>query len=116
MDEQLREAAFIFLRDWILHRRQLLIIFALFGAFQIYFVTRASSSPAWTVFATLYASFLSMSIFVREDMFRATAWTCPPLLRASVYNTWAPRNCWGVLPYRGAAPGQNTDRSNRGWL
>jgi ABC-type transport system involved in multi-copper enzyme maturation permease subunit len=66
----------LFVRDWILNRRVVLLNFAVFGAFQVYSLMRVDSSRAWLVFATIYASFLAVTIFIREDRFGATGWTC----------------------------------------
>jgi hypothetical protein len=70
------------------------ISYSIFGAFQIYFVMRVSSSRAWAVFATVYAAFLGVTLFVREDKFGATAWTCTlpttriDIVRARFVEAW----------------------------
>jgi len=63
-------------RDWILSRRALLAIVGTYLAFQAYFACRVSSARQFLVFAAVYASFLTLTLFLREDKFRATAWTC----------------------------------------
>jgi len=81
-------------RDWILHRRVLLISYAIFGAFQIYSALRVSSPRAWLVFASLYAGLLTLVVFAREDKFRSTAWTCSlpvsrrQIVRARIVGAW----------------------------
>ena len=63
-------------REWILHRTTILLMFAIFGAYQIYAMISMDSSRGWVVMATIYAAGLTLAIFVREDKFRATAWSC----------------------------------------
>lgn len=63
-------------REWILHRQVLMLMFGIFGAYQIYAVLNVNSARAWIVFATVYAAFLTAALFIREDKFRATGWTC----------------------------------------
>ena len=72
-------------RDWILNRRTLLFTYGTFGLFQSYFALQVSSPRVWLVFASIYASFLAVALFVRDDMFQATAWTCSlPVLRRQI--------------------------------
>jgi ABC-type transport system involved in multi-copper enzyme maturation permease subunit len=84
----------LLLRDWILHRRVLLISYTIFGAFQIYSALRVSSPRAWLVFASLYAGLLTLVVFAREDKFRSTAWTCSlpvsrrQIVRARIVGAW----------------------------
>jgi len=66
----------LFLRDWILNRKIVLINFAIFSAFQVYLATQVSSARVWLVFASIYASFLAVTLFIREDKFGATGWAC----------------------------------------
>jgi len=66
----------LFIRDWILNRKIVLINFAVFSAFQVYSATQVSSARVWLVFASIYASFLAVTIFIREDKFGATGWAC----------------------------------------
>jgi ABC-type transport system involved in multi-copper enzyme maturation permease subunit len=63
-------------REWILHRTTIWLMFAIFGAYQIYAMISMNSSRGWVVMATIYAAGLTLAIFVREDKFRATAWSC----------------------------------------
>jgi len=66
----------LLMREWILTRRTLLAIVGIYLVFQAYFVCRASSPRQFLIFAAVYASFLTLTLFLREDKFRATAWTC----------------------------------------
>ncbi len=84
----------LLLRDWILTRRALLAIVGIYVAFQAYFVCRISSSRQYLVFASIYASFLTLTLFLREDKFHATAWSCSmpvsrqDLVRARYLGAW----------------------------
>jgi len=72
-------------RDWALHRRALLPMFAIFGVFQVYFVLRVESTTFWLVFTCLYATALTIMPFAREDKFGSIAWTCTlPVTRAQI--------------------------------
>jgi len=75
----------LLVRDWLLHGRMLLISYGLFAAFQVYFILRTNSTRHWLVFASVYATFLAISVFAREDRFQSTAWTCTlPVSRREV--------------------------------
>lgn len=75
----------LLLRDALLHGRMLLISYGIFAAFQLYLVLRVDSSRAWLVFASIYASFLAITVFAREDKFQSTAWTLTlPVTRRDV--------------------------------
>ena len=82
-------------REWILHRQVVMIMFGIFGAYQIYAVMNVNSARAWIVFATVYAAFLTAVLFIREDKFQATGWTCIlpikriELVRARFISSWA---------------------------
>jgi len=82
-------------REWILHRQVVAIMFGIFGAYQIYAVMNVNSARAWIVFATVYSAFLTAALFIREDKFRATGWTCIlpikriELVRARFIVSWA---------------------------
>jgi hypothetical protein len=84
----------LFLRDWILNRKIVLINFAIFSAFQIYSGTQVSSARVWLVFASIYASFLAVTLFIREDKFGATGWACTlpvtrrELVLARIIESW----------------------------
>ena len=84
----------LLLRDWILHRRVLLITYGMFGAFQIYSSISVSSPRVWLVFASIYAGLLTVVPFAREDKFRSTAWTCTlpvtrtQIVRARLIGAW----------------------------
>lgn len=81
-------------REWVLNRTTLLLMAGIFGAFEIFSATSVDSARAWIVMATLYAAFLTVALFVREDKFRATAWTCTlpvtrvELVRARFVAAW----------------------------
>jgi hypothetical protein len=66
----------LLLRDWILNRRSLLSMLGIFTVFQVYFVMRVSSARTWLVFAAIYAAFLAVAPYGRDDKFRTTAWAC----------------------------------------
>jgi hypothetical protein len=66
----------LLMREWILSRRNLLAIVGIFLAFQAYFVCRVSSPRLYLIFAAVYASMLTLTLFLREDRFGATAWSC----------------------------------------
>lgn len=73
------------IRDWMLHRRALIPIFAILAAFQVYFVLRAGTTRGWFVFSCFYAAFLTIVPFTREDRFGSTGWTCTlPVTRAQI--------------------------------
>lgn len=75
----------LLMRDALLHGRMLLISYGIFAAFQLYFVLRVDSSRFWLVAATIYASFLAITVFAREDKFQSTAWTCTlPVSRRAI--------------------------------
>ena len=84
----------LLLREWILIRRALLAIVGIYIAFQAYFVCRASSPRQYLIFAAIYAAFLALPIFLREDRFHATAWSCTlpvcrqDLVRARFLGAW----------------------------
>ncbi|MCP3978919.1 MAG: hypothetical protein GY716_06250 [bacterium] len=63
-------------RDWVLNRKHLLLFFAIFSAYQVYAVLETSTSRTWLVFACIYASFLAVTLFIREDKFGAIGWSC----------------------------------------
>lgn len=72
-------------RDLLLHGRMLLISYGLFLAFQLYTVLNVESARTWAVFASIYASFLSITVFAREDKFQSAAWTCTlPVTRREI--------------------------------
>lgn len=72
-------------REWILNRRLMLINFGFFAAFEIYAAHSMDGAREWLVVACIYTSFLATVLFVREDKFRATAWTCSlPVTRREV--------------------------------
>jgi ABC-type transport system involved in multi-copper enzyme maturation permease subunit len=72
-------------RDGLLNARMLLINYAIFAAFQAYFLLRVESARAWLVFASVYAAFVSLTVLTREDQSRATALTCTlPVTRRDV--------------------------------
>jgi hypothetical protein len=81
-------------REWILTRRALLPIFGIYLVFQTYFVCRASSPRQYLVFASVYAAFMTLTLILREDKFRATAWSCSmpvfrhDLVRARYVGAW----------------------------
>lgn len=66
----------LLMREWILTRRALLAVVGIYLAFEAYFVCRVSSPRQFLIFAAVYASFLTLTLFLREDRFHATAWTC----------------------------------------
>lgn len=70
-------------RDLLLHGRMLLISYAIFLAFEAYFALRVSSARFWLTAAAIYASFLSITVFAREDKFGSSAWTCTLPVRRS---------------------------------
>jgi len=82
-------------REWILHRQTVMLMFGIFGAYQIYALMNMDSARAWIVFAALYSAFLTAALFIREDKFRATGWTCIlpikriELVRARFVVSWA---------------------------
>jgi hypothetical protein len=84
----------LLVREWILMRRALIVIAGVYAAFQAYFVCRAANPRLWLVFAAVYASFLSLSLFLREDKFQAAAWSCTlpvrrrDLVRARFVSAW----------------------------
>lgn len=84
----------LLLREWILTRRALLALVGIFAAFQAYFVCRASSPRQFLVFAGVYAAFLTLPLFLREDRFHAGAWSCTlpirrqDLVRARFVGAW----------------------------
>ena len=57
-------------------RRALVAIVGIYLAFEAYFVCRISSPRHYLVFASIYASFLTLTLFLREDKFHAAAWSC----------------------------------------
>ena len=63
-------------REWILHRQVVALMFGIFGAYQIYAMMNMDSARGWVVFAAVYSAFLTAALFIREDKFRATGWTC----------------------------------------
>ena len=72
-------------RDLLLHGRMLLVSYSLFLAFQVYLLLRMDSDRLWAVSATLYASFLAITVFAREDKFRSSSWTCTlPVTRSQI--------------------------------
>jgi len=72
-------------RDWILNRRAMSIVLAIFVAFQVYMVLRVSGARAWSVFTCVYACFLTIVPLTREDKFRAGAWARTlPVTRAEI--------------------------------
>jgi hypothetical protein len=84
----------LLLREWILTRRALLSIVGIYVAFQAYFVCRISSPRQYLVIASIYASFLTLTLFLREDRFHATAWSCSmpvtrqDIVRAKFFAAW----------------------------
>jgi hypothetical protein len=84
----------LLLREWILVRRALLAFVGIYLAFQAYFACRASSPRQYLVFASIYAAFLTLPLFLREEKFRATAWSCSmpvsrqDLVRARYLGAW----------------------------
>jgi hypothetical protein len=84
----------LLLREWILTRRTLLAIVGIYVLFQAYFVCRVSSSRQFLIFASIYAAFLTLTLFLREDKFRAAAWSCTlpvsrrDLVRARFVGAW----------------------------
>lgn len=84
----------LLLREWTLNRRVTLISFGIFGVFQVYTVLNNDSPRSWMIFATIYASFLASVIYLREDKFRATAWSCAlpvtrlEIVRARFIGSW----------------------------
>lgn len=75
----------LLLRDGRLHGRTLLISYGVFLAFQVYFLLRVDSARPWLVFASVYAAFVALSVYVREDKFQSTSWTCTlPVSRRGV--------------------------------
>jgi len=84
----------LWLRDVLLHGRALVISYGLFAAFQVYAVLRVDSPRAWLVFASIYASMLTMILFAREDRFGTHSWTCTlpvsrrQLVRARFIGAW----------------------------
>jgi hypothetical protein len=84
----------LLVREWILTRRALLPMLGIFAIFQAYFVCRMDSPRQWLIFAAVYASFLSLPLFLREDKFRANAWSCTlpvcrqDLVRARFQAAW----------------------------
>ena len=84
----------LLLREWILVRRALLMIVGIYLVFEAYFVCRASSPREYFIFASIYAAFLTLPLFLREDKFRATSWSCTmpvcrqDLVRARFLGAW----------------------------
>jgi hypothetical protein len=84
----------LLLREWILTRRALLAMVAVFMLFQAYVVCRTSSPRQFLIFASVYAAFLTLTFFVREDKYRAAAWSCTlpisrrDLVRARFIGAW----------------------------
>jgi hypothetical protein len=64
-------------------------------AYQIYALMNVESARAWFVMAAGYAAFLTAALFIREDKFRATGWSCIlpikriELVRARFVSSWA---------------------------
>lgn len=72
-------------RDFLLHGRMLLISYAIFFAFEAYVALRVDSAQFWLTTAAIYAAFLSITVFAREDKFGSSAWTCTlPVRRAEI--------------------------------
>lgn len=72
-------------RDVLLHGRMLLISYAFFLAFEAYVAFRVSSARFWLTGAAIYAAFLSITVFAREDKFGSSAWTCTlPVRRTQI--------------------------------
>lgn len=107
----------LLLKDWILNRRALLIILAIYAAFQIYLVLRISHTKPWIVFTCVYASFLTIVPLTREDKFRAGAWarTLPvsraELVGAHFIGSWlmVTAACLTALALAAALPGSRVD-------
>lgn len=84
----------LILRDWTLNRRGLLAMCAIFAAFQVYFVLRVDSPRFWLLATCLYASFLTVIPFTREDKFGSAGWTCtlpvtrPRIVLARFVEAW----------------------------
>jgi hypothetical protein len=84
----------LLMREWILTRRALLTIAGIYLAFEAYFVCRTSSARQYLIFAAIYASFLTLTLFLREDKFRAASWSCTlpisrrDLVRARFLGAW----------------------------
>jgi hypothetical protein len=84
----------LLLREWMLARRALLALVGIYLAFQAYFVCRASSPRQYLIFASVYAAFLTLPLFLREEKYRATAWSCSmpvtrqDLVRARYFGAW----------------------------
>jgi hypothetical protein len=66
----------LMLREWILLRRALVSIMGIYIAFEAYFVCRASTPRQYLIFAAAYASLITMTLFLRDDRFQATSWSC----------------------------------------
>lgn len=84
----------LLLREWILSRRALVAIVGIYVLFQAYFVCRASSARQFLIFAAIYAAFLTLTLYLREDKFRAASWSCTlpvsrqDLIRARFVAAW----------------------------
>ena len=82
-------------REWILNRQTLMLMLGIFVAYQIYALLNVGSARAWVVMAAGYAAFLTAALFIREDKFRATGWSCIlpitriELVRARFVASWS---------------------------
>jgi len=82
-------------REWVLNRTNVVLMFAIYAAFQIYMVNSMEDTRPWFVMATLYAAVLTSALIVREDKFRSTWWACVlpvtrlELIRARYVASWA---------------------------
>jgi hypothetical protein len=81
-------------RDWLLHRRALLTVIAIFAAFEVYLVLVVNHPRSWLVFTCIYVSFFAVVPMTRDDKFRAFAWsgtlpvTRADLVRARYLGSW----------------------------
>lgn len=73
-------------RDWVLNRRAVVALSAIFVAFQVFFVRLPSDlPPIWLVLTCLWAALIGVVAITRDDTFRALAWSCTlPVCRADL--------------------------------
>ena len=82
-------------REWILNRQNVAIMFAIYGAYQVYVLRSVDSTRPFVVMAALFAAFLTSALFVREDKFRSAWWACTlpvtrlELIRARYLAAWS---------------------------
>jgi len=73
-------------RDWVLNRRAVVALSAIFAAFLVFFVQVPSDlPPIWLFLTCLWAAFIAIVPIARDHTFRAVAWSCTlPVSRADL--------------------------------